>query len=359
MTDRAKQLLLVVVAAAAVALVIYWMWPGGRGDQDQPGTAAQQTQPAGSQPLVISTEQMLADANREPTGGHTGGSPTGGAVEPLRAPKTQTAAGPDAAAALKLYQRGQELTDTGELIEARTVLSKALFSDKLPAADAAGARKLLASLAENTLFSPGFDVTDPYLLRYTVKAGDKLSRVERRLELHVPTQIICKTNRIDDPNKISAGQTLKLIKGPFHAVISLSNFTMDVYLHREGLPYLFIKRMPVGVGKKGVTPVGSWRVGLGRKMIKPPWNAPPNSGKKGTILYGQPGYPFGKKGLWIGLEGTDKNTRPLQGYGLHSTDDQASVGGQVSLGCVRLKDKDMELAFSLLYEKWSTVIIKK
>jgi hypothetical protein len=302
---------------------------------------------------------MLNKANPGPAGGQMSGTPAGGTDDSSRPPNTQAAGGADAAAALKLYQQGQKLVDTGKLVEARTVLSEALFSNKLPPAKAASTRKLLTSLAENTLFSPAFNRDDPYLLRYTVKAGDKLSRVERQMELHVPTQIICKTNRIDDPNMIRAGQTLKMIKGPFHAVISLSNFTMDIYLHRKGLPYVFIKRVPVGVGKEGITPVGSWRVGLGRKMIKPPWNAPPNSGRKGTILYGKPGYPFGKKGLWIGLEGTDEKTKPLQGYGLHSTDEPHSVGKQVSLGCVRLGDDDMELVFSLLYEKWSTVTIKK
>ena len=354
MTDRAKQLLLIVVAVIAVVVAICWLWPKGKADEaDQP------VHPPDGQPLVLSTEQMLANTNEGSQSPEIDIRPVGETTAPPRRAKTQTSLGPDAAAALKLYRRGQELADASKLVEARTVLSKALFSDKLPAAEAAKARKLSASLAENTLFSPAFDPNDPYLLRYTVKAGDRLSRVERRLELHVPTQIICKINRIADPNMIRMGQTLKMIKGPFHAVVALSNFTVDIYLHRKDLPYVFIKRMPAGLGKKGVTPVGSWRVGLGKKMIKPPWNAPANSGRTGTILYGQPGYPFGKKGLWIGLEGTDQKTQPLQGYGLHSTDDPTTVGSQVSLGCVRLKDDDMELAFSLLYEKWSTVIIKK
>ncbi len=354
MTDRAKQLLLAVVAVIAVVVAICVLWPKGKADG-----ANQPDQRPDGQPLVLSTEQMLANTNEGSQSSEIIIRPVGERIAPPRGAKTQTSLGPDAAAALKLYQQGQNLADAGKLVEARTVLSKALFSAKLPAPEATKARKLSASLAENTLFSPAFDRNDPYLLRYTVKVGDRLSRVERQLELHVPTQIICKINRIADPNMIRAGQTLKMIKGPFHAVVTLNNFTMDIYLHRKGLPYVFIKRMSTGLGKEGVTPVGSWRVGLGKKMIKPPWNAPANSDKKGTILYGQPGYPFGTKGLWIGLEGTDQKTRLLQGYGLHSTDEPHSIGRQVSLGCIRLRDGDMELAFSLLYEKWSTVIIKK
>ena len=269
MTDRAKKLLLVVVAAIAAVIVICWMWPEGKAQQGESAVVDQQPQPPANRPLILSTEEMLNRANSESAGGQPSGVPPGEGVDRARPPKTHATGGADAAAALKLYQQGQKLADAGKLVEARTALSEALFSNKLAPAKAASARKVLTSLAENTLFSPAFNRNDPYLSRYTVKAGDKLSLVERQMELHVPTQIICKINRIDDPNVIRAGQTLKMIKGPFHAVISLSNFSMDIYLHRKGLPYIFIKRMRVGVGKEGITPVGSWRV----SVIGPPRRA--------------------------------------------------------------------------------------
>ena len=357
MTDMAKQLMLVVAALVVAVVVIFLMWPRHQAEQAPDAKAAQRTERGGKP--ILSTEEMLARRNEAARADRTDGAAAGAEIEPARRPESRAASEPDAAAALKLYERGQKLVDAGKLIEARTVVSEALFTNRLPAAKAAAARKLLTSLAENTLFSPGLGPADPYVFRYTVKAADRLSLVERKLKLHVPTRILVKINRLESANMIRAGQTLKMIKGPYHAVISLSNFTMDMYLKREGLPYIFIKRVPVGVGKQGTTPIGSWRVGLGKKMIKPPWNPPPNSERRGTILYGQPGYAFGKKGLWIGLEGTDRKTRSMKGYGLHSTDEPNSVGTEVSLGCIRLRDDDMELAFSLLYEKWSTVIIKK
>jgi lipoprotein-anchoring transpeptidase ErfK/SrfK len=45
----------------------------------------------------------------------------------------------------------------------------------------------------------------------------------------------------------------------------------------------------------------------------------------------------------------------MTNYGIHSTNDPASIGKEGSLGCIRLNDVDIELVFSLLYEKWSTV----
>ena len=355
MNDKTKQLLLSAGAAVAVIIIISYFWSGD--SATSPDSAG--NQPTDGGPLVMSTENMLHEATGQPdeevvTPQVIIAAPT--PKSPLATtPKPQTI---DSAAAIKLYRHGQSLADEGKLIEARTALSSALFSNALESAQADNARATLADLAEHTLFSQAINPNDPYTMQYTVQPGDRLSRIERNLKLHVPTQLLCKVNRIENANAIRADQTMKLVKGPFHAVVSLTNFTMDIYLHRQGLPYIFIKRLPVGLGKQGTTPAGSWRVGLGRKMIKPPWNPPPNSERTGTILYGQPGYAFGTQGLWIGLEGADPKTRLMRGYGIHSTRDSSSIGTAVSLGCIRLADDDIDLVFRLLYEKWSTVVIK-
>ena len=132
---------------------------------------------------------------------------------------------------------------------------------------------------------------------------------------------------------------------------------MDVYLHRAGLERVFVRRMPVGLGRDDLTPVGRWRVGA--KLVRDVYYPAPNSPNRGKpIAYGQPGYAFGAKGLWISLEGADENTAGQTGYGIHSTDKPESVGRDESEGCIRLKDDDIELLFSLLYERESTVEIR-
>lgn len=345
MTPLAKQIVIVVGAGIALIVVIVaWNWGGDGAQPPAPApdgpTAAQPD--LGPQP--VSAAPPAPDMPAPPPIAATAPAPTAAAV----------------ASAVKQFEQAVKLMEAGKIFEARKVMTAALFSNALPAQTAAAARKKLASAAAKTLLAPRIvDDEDPYVTRYTVQSGDALASIERRMELHVPTQLLCKVNGVSDPNKIRVGQTLKIIKGPFHAVLSLSNFTMDVYQKRKGLPYIYIKRMPIGTGKTGATPFGSYRVKLGGKMIRPAWYPPPNSGRTGRVLYGQPGYAFGSKGLWIGLEGTDRKTKTMTGYGIHSTNNPASIGRAESLGCVRMADADIDLAFALLYEHWSTVIIKK
>ena len=263
-----------------------------------------------------------------------------------------------AAQAMESYNRGLALKQADKLIEARTLLSRAMFSGHLTAEKSAEALKILTELAEKTILSRRVYAGDPYCFHYTFKAGEMLSRVERKLKLHVPYKLILKINGIDSAPTIQAGQRVKLISGPFHAVVSKSAFTMDLYLHRKGLVKTFIRRLRIGLGKNNSTPTGLWRVALGKKLIRAPWNPPPNSEFRGTILWSEPGYPLGKAGYWIGLEGADKQTKEMTGYGIHGTDSPESIGKAVSLGCIRLGDDDIELVFSMLYEKWSTVEIR-
>ncbi|MFB3894191.1 MAG: L,D-transpeptidase family protein [Phycisphaerae bacterium] len=288
-------------------------------------------------------------------------------------PTTKSVA--DAAAArsaLDQFDEGQRLLAADKPIEARTALSAALLTDQLPADKADQARAALEKLAERTILSDSTFDGDVYTDRYRIKRGDSLQRIELASRLHVPSELLERINHISDPGKLMEGQTIKLIYGPFHAVVYKGQFVMDIYLQPEGKPRLFIKRLPVGLGKNGSTPVGAWHVRLGRpaisatqgaeyqpsvagKLTKARFDPPPNCEIDHSINYGEPGYPFGEKGMFIPLEGDDENTSRMTNYGIHSTNDPASIGKEGSLGCIRLRDNDIDLVFSLLYEKWSTV----
>jgi len=275
-------------------------------------------------------------------------------------------------AAEAAYSEGMKSYDSGEILKARELLSKAYFLEALSIDKQAKARVLLEQLAQRTIFSREIIAGDPYTFSHTVVRGDNLQALERRYALHVPTQLIMHINKIQRAEDLRQGQQIKMLFGPFHATVTKSEFVMDLYLEREGLPRIFVKRMSVGLGRNGSTPVGAWHVTLSQpalppsegipgqpaksgKLVKARWDPPPNSGVLNPIEYGAPDYPLGVKGLWISLEGDDENTRLMRNYGIHSTNDPASIGKEGSLGCVRLNDVDIELVFSLLYEKWSTV----
>jgi hypothetical protein len=263
-----------------------------------------------------------------------------------------------AATALKMVAEGEKLLDVRKKAEGRALLSKALLSGSLGEATANTVRTKLEALAEEMIFSKEIFDGDPYTAQYTFLQGEVLARVERKLTLHVPTQILLKINRIARAEAIRAGQTLKVIRGPFHAIVDKGDFNMDIFLHRDGCDPAFVKRLRVGLGKNGSTPVGMWRVRLGSKRDQAPWFPPPSAEAQRSIRWGEPGYPLGKMGYWIGLEGTEDATRTHEGYGIHGTNDPTSIGKASSLGCIRLADADIELVFFLLYEKWSTVRVR-
>lgn len=263
------------------------------------------------------------------------------------------------AAATRMVQQGEQLLSEDKKVRGRALLTRALLSESLGEATARSVRARLEALADEMIFSRRIVEGDPYIATYTFAPGEVLQKVERKLELHVPNQITLKINKLSSGAQIRAGQTLKLIRGPFHAIVDKGDFTMDIYLHREGCEPAYVRRLRVGLGKDGSTPTGLWRIRLGSKRDRAPWFPPPSAEQTRSILWGQPGYPLGKKGYWIGLEGIDRDTERYEGYGIHGTNEPASIGRAASLGCIRLTDTDIELVFSLLYEHWSTVRVQK
>jgi len=355
---RSRQLLGGLVFVAIVGGLVWWSWPEKKeppadgNSADANGGVVKGTRGGGNSGRADANKPSAtkpADANA------SAGGPTSRHVEKDIASPLAELRTLDAAAALKAAQAGQQLINAGKLVEGRSELSKGLLSGQLPTGHAAEARRVLAELADRMIFSREVFEDDPYTMHYRFLPGEVLARVERKLKLHVPTQIVLKVNRIASARSIRADQTIKLINGPFHAVVSKSNFTMDIYLHRPPAGHVFVRRLKVGVGRNGSTPPGMWRVGLGRKLQRAPWNPPPNSTETRSIAWGEPGYPLGKDGYWLGLEGVDRRTRIHMGYGIHGTNDPASIGRAESLGCIRLADADIELVFYLLYEFWSTV----
>ena len=217
----------------------------------------------------------------------------------------------------------------------------------------------MTKLADKTLLSGACYDYDPYVVRLTVAKGQTLEGLTKKLDLRVPWRMIVQINDdVTSAKSVRAGQGVTAIQGPFHAIVSNSRFTMDVYLQRDDLPKVFVKRFTVGVGgEKNPTPEGTWSVTKGKKQEKTPWFPPSSSPIKRMIRWGEPNYPFGKKGYWIALTGKDQKIKHITGIGIHGTHDPTSIGKAQSIGCIRMRDADIEWVFAMLYETWSTVLV--
>lgn len=250
---------------------------------------------------------------------------------------------------------GFQRMGAGDPVAARAILSRALADSRLPASDQAALRTELARINDDLVFSTRVAQGDPYVEPYSVQSGDSLVKINQKNALGPDWRLIQRINKMSDAHRLSLGQHLKLIKGPFHVVVTKSAFRLDLWMGPPDKPeqWVYVRSFPVGLGESGSTPVGQYIVKKGGKLVDPPW-VNPRTGEK--FPGGDPKNPIGK--FWVGLEGVgDSSTNT--GYGIHGTIDPDSIGQQRSMGCVRMGAEDIAMVFEMMGEQVSTVKIQQ
>ena len=243
-------------------------------------------------------------------------------------------------------------TDSGDLLAARKTLNDALSAGNLSVADTDALRKQISQINQTVIFSSKHFPDDPFGGNYTVKPGERLSTIATQHE--TTWEFLLRLNNMSDPRKLRAGQTLKVVKGPFHVVVNKSKFTMDVYLGSPGENgSMYITTFPVGLGRDDSTPTGTWMVEPHHKIKHPTYYSPRG---EGVIAAEDPKNPLGP--FWIGLTGTDGHAVGRLSYGIHGTIEPDSIGKMASLGCIRMQNSDVSIVFELLVEGKSTVIVR-
>lgn len=247
---------------------------------------------------------------------------------------------------------GLQLIEQNQLLEARRILNGLLLDPKVNESTAHTLRRNLAQINETLVFSSRIIPGDTLVEAYTIRNGDLLSTIAPVYD--IPYQLIEFVNGIR-ARRIRVGQTFKMIKGPFHAVVDKSNYRMDLFLIESESDQLFyVRSFKVGLGQDNSTPEGRWIVRRSGKVSNPGWTNP-RSGQ--VYAPNDPKNPIGE--YWIGLKGEDEHTRELVGYGIHGTIDPDSVGQQVSMGCVRLRPKDIAMVYRLMTSGQSTIEVRQ
>jgi lipoprotein-anchoring transpeptidase ErfK/SrfK len=184
-------------------------------------------------------------------------------------------------------------------------------------------REALRSRIEKTAHSIYFAPQPHYMTAYTMQPGDQLSKVGKLY--HVPWEYLARLNQVD-PRKVRAGQKLKVIKGPFAAVVDLHLFELTIQHHG-----FFVKRYKVGIGKDGTSPIGEFTIK--NKLVNPTYYGPDGN----VIAADDPNNPLGE--YWIDIGDS---------YGIHGTIDPASIGKAESKGCVRMLNDDAAEVYGFL-----------
>lgn len=251
------------------------------------------------------------------------------------------------------------------LVAARAHYNKLLVDARVSDADRATLRATLGGINQQLVFSSTVHQNDPMAESYKVERGDSLIRISRKLNTVTEAHMIERVNALPNANSLRVGQALKIIRGPFHAVVSRSAFRMDVYWGPAPSPssigtsnlaggaepgWVYITSFPVGLGEKGTTPMATFTVRDSSKLINPPW-VNPRTGEK--FAADDAKNPIGEH--WVGLVGIDDKSKQFTGYGIHGTIDPQSIGREMSMGCVRMNAADVEQVYELLMPRVSVV----
>ncbi len=243
---------------------------------------------------------------------------------------------------VRLFTLAQERAANQDLVAARTQYNQAIQSG-LPPELGNRARARLVELAEALLFSPRRGADDPLVTSYVIQPGDTLQEIAK--EYFITAALLGRINNLQNLNQIRAGQSLKVLRGPFHATVNKATYGMDVYLQDT-----LVRHFPVGLGVEGSTPAGVWAVT--HKLVNPTYYSPIG---EGIIEANDPNNPLGER--WIGLEGISGDAVGALRYGIHGTNDPSTIGKNASLGCVRLYNDDATWVFDALVATHSRVTI--
>jgi lipoprotein-anchoring transpeptidase ErfK/SrfK len=322
---------------------------GGAGGPGGTGVNASTAQGVGN-PVA---NQALA----QPSGS---GAPAGGSASPAAGSATDgsgsvpaISSGRDAAVE-RLISSGDAARTNNRPLEARVSYNRALHHPRASDADTAWVRQQLTTINDTLVFSTAVTPDDPLVTSYVVQPGDKLATIARATGVRTDWRFIQRVNKMSDPGRLRVGQKLKLVKGPFHAVVFKSSYRLDLYADATDTDgsRLFIRSFNVGLGEHNSTPTGRWTVKPQSKLVNPPWVNPRTGERFGAD---DPKNPIGE--FWIGIQGADKNTEVLSGYGIHGTIDPESIGSDASMGCVRMLGDDIALVYELLVDGGSQIEI--
>lgn len=213
----------------------------------------------------------------------------------------------------------QRRLDQGQLAEVLLELSPLYGSADLTSEESRVLTELLDQLAGTVIYSRQHLLEPPYV----VKKGDTLEQIAAAYE--VPWQLLAKINGIRPSSSLVPGRELKVVRGPFEAVVRLGQFELVLYVQGR-----YAGRFPIGIGRDQPRLEGTYTV-----REKLPGKA--YRGPEGEFAPGDPRNPLGR--LWIGLDGP---------VGIHGTNDPQNLRRLVPAGNICLGERDIEDLYDIL-----------
>lgn len=220
-----------------------------------------------------------------------------------------------------LMQSAEASLAQGHLAETHLELSEWYGEPSLTPDEERQLVGLLDQLAGTVIYDSRQHLLEP---AYTVQPGDSLERIAD--EYQVPWQLLANINGIRDPQHLRQGEPLKVVRGPFSAVVALQKF--ELVLEVGGR---YAGRFRIGMGQQRA-PEGDFV--LLKKELNPTYYG------ERVIDANDPNNPLGEYALDLG-----------NGVLIHGTNDPQAIGRADSRGCICLAERDIKDLFEILTPK--------
>lgn len=227
-----------------------------------------------------------------------------------------------------ILSQAQELENKGDL-QGAAALYQGLISEYPNSQEVVSWQRKADNLNIRLLFSP---VITSGSTAYVIKPGDNLIKIAR--EFKTTPELIMKSNNIAG-SKIMPGRKIKVWTMPFGIFVDKSQNILILKVKEE-----VVKTYVVSTGANNSSPVGTFKIV--NKIVNPTWF------KSGTVV--PPGSPENVLGTrWMGFD--------LSGYGIHGTTEPEKLGQQVTQGCVRMANSDVEELYTIVPVGTEVVIV--
>ena len=248
-----------------------------------------------------------------------------GATAPAADPR---GAAPSSAFAAAWADAHEKLT-AGRYAEALSVLSVWYDDPTLGLEESQRLEDLLGQLAGTVIYSQ----QDLLLPPHVVAPGDTLPSIAGPLQ--VPWQLLAKINGVSDPSQLVPGEHLKVVRGPFDAVISLSRRRMSLQVGGN-----YAGSFPVVLGRQVYDRVGR---SMAVVDIRRPGATPEASGFAAQVAYA----PAAAKSIVLG-----------EGLSIEGVEDPSLVADSASPASVIVSLRDLEDIADIL-GPGSQVLVRK
>ncbi len=218
-----------------------------------------------------------------------------------------------------LFELGDVYEVQQQLIEARAMYQMLL--EQFPESTLlTQTQKRFGAVNIALLFSPIVTERDRV---HEVQSGDTLGQIAA--SNHTTVACIKRANGLKS-DLIVPQQKLKVPGGRFSIVVDKSQNQLLLTENNQ-----FVKAYTVATGKDNSTPVGTFTVV--NRLLDPVWYT------QGAVV--PPDSPENILGTrWLGIS--------EQGYGIHGSVDPTTIGKQVTAGCIRMTNSDVEELFDIV-----------